>query len=100
MTGKSKTPKYVTIKQDAYDPYITLKKVLLTALIVGVIQALTYLQQGGLAELLEGYPEYGWIVTIAAVGLAGIINYLKHYKDTELVEVLESDLKGDEVIVS
>ena len=45
------------------------------------ITALTYTADTVLPDLQVGYPEYAWIIILAAPAVAALINYLKHRKD-------------------
>jgi hypothetical protein len=99
MVGKkkAKTPKYVTKVRSSYDPWITLKKVLYTALIVGGISALTYIVDAGVPSLVLAYPEYSFLILLGSAFLVGLINALKHYKDTITVKV--NTVTGEEEII-
>ena len=79
--------KYDTIEVTSYDKWLTLKKVLIQAGIIGVVAFATDLSDNGMVDLIQAYPEYMvYLVTISAI-LIGLLNWWKHHNDTETVKV-------------
>ena len=85
--SRKKIPKTSVVTENTYSKWITLQKVFLQAGIVGGIAASTYLIDEGIAELQLAYPEYATIITLAAVALVALRNYLKHHNDEQTVEI-------------
>jgi hypothetical protein len=69
----------------AYDSSITLKKFVLEFILVGIIASLTWFLIDGVEILTLEYPQYTLILSLITAIVVAIINYLKHFKDTELV---------------
>jgi len=94
---KTSTPRYVTEERIAYEIKDTLLKAIWIGFVVGVISMLTYLIEGGLPALAQQYPEYAIYILAGSAFLVGVVDYLRHYKDTVLVEI---DTKtGEEKII-
>ena len=83
MSKKKKTPKYETIS--TYDWKITIKKfftgLVITLIPVIILYAITFLEGNDFPE------EFAIYVPLVVAILHAISNYLKHYDDTETVEV-------------
>jgi hypothetical protein len=79
------TKKYKYVEQSTYDWTITLKKFFtglgMTLVPVALLYTITFLQE-------EEFPEeYAIIIPLIVAILHAIINYLKHWNDTETVKV-------------
>jgi len=68
----------------SYEVSITLKKFVLEFILVGLIASLTWFLVEGVEILTLEYPQYALIISLGTAIITAIINYLKHYKDTEL----------------
>jgi len=95
--AKTSTPKYVTEERRTYELSETAKNVIIMTLIVGLISMLTYLIEGGLPALAEEYSEYAIWILAGTAFLVGVVDYLRHYKDTVLVEI-NTDTGEEKVI--
>ena len=88
--------KIVTVeKVSTYDPWISVKKLLIQAATVGGVASLTYLVDIGLPQLSIDLPEYAGIITIISGIIAWALNYSKHKTDTKLVtkEITPTEIK-------
>ena len=69
----------------SYKISITAKKFILQFVLVGLIASLTWLITDGIQLVTLEYPQYAVIISLITAIIIAVINYLKHYKDTELV---------------
>jgi len=67
----------------AYDPWISLKKMLIQGGLIALIAFLTYLAQVGLPQLQLDLPEYAGIIAIVTGVIAFILNWYKHKDDVK-----------------
>lgn len=82
-----KKNKKKTIVVSTYDSAITLKKFIVQFILVGLIAALTWAVDTGIPSISLEYPQYSVIISLITAIIIAIINYLKHYQDTEEIEV-------------
>jgi len=69
----------------SYEISITAKKFILQFVLVGIIASLTWLVTDGIEIITLEYPQYTVIISLVTALVIAVTNYLKHYKDTELV---------------
>lgn len=78
-------PKYKTEVISTYDPWITVKKFLtglgMTIIPVILLYTIDFLQTE------EFPPEYVWIIPLFVAIIHAILNFVKHWDDTEFIEV-------------
>jgi len=76
-----------TMTVNSYDWKITLKKFFIQFFLVAIIAALTWAANEGLGNIVLEYPEYTVIISLVTAVVIAVINYLKHYQDTEEIPV-------------
>jgi len=69
----------------SYKLSITAWKFILQFVLVGIIASLTWLVTDGIEIITLEYPQYTVIISLVTALVIAVTNYLKHYKDTELV---------------
>ena len=69
----------------AYDPWISIKKFLGQAAIVGGVSTATWVVQYGLPQLSLELPEYVGVITVISGIITFLLNYNKHKDDTKEV---------------
>ena len=73
-------------KVSAYDPWISVKKFLGQAAIVGGVSAATWAVQFGLPQLSLELPEYVGVISIVSGIITFLLNYSKHKDDSKEVQ--------------
>jgi len=78
---------YITKTVSTYEAGITLKKYIYELLILLAITGLTWVVDYLIPNLTLDYPEYAGILLVVAPLITALVNFIKHYKDTEIVRV-------------
>lgn len=76
-----------TMTVNSYDWKITVKKFFFQFLLVAIIAALTWAINEGLYDIMLDYPQYTAIISLVSAILVALVNYLKHYQDTEEIPI-------------
>ena len=56
-------------------------------LLIGVLAALLWATEQGIPDIIIEYPHYAAILSLVSAVIVALHNYIKHYKDTEEVEI-------------